>query len=288
MKKILVTGSNGFLASRFIDFYKDKYDIVPLTRNTLDITVENKVLDFFKHNKFDLVFHTAAISDTQKCEREPDLAEEINVKSTLNIAKACTLKNSTLVFASSDQIFNGNSNYGPYAETILPNPNTVYGHTKFECETRIKEFMDNYYNLRLTWLFTFPERCKKVNTNIITNTLNAILNNSKLKLSDNEFRGMTYVYDVIENFEELITLPYGDYNYGSENNLSTYDIACYLLKSMNLSNRIDSTLIMDAERFKDLKRDLRISNKKLKENSIIFPITTEGLMKCIYDFGINK
>ncbi|SFB12779.1 SDR family oxidoreductase [Clostridium frigidicarnis] len=288
MKKILVTGSNGFLASRFIDFYKDKYDIVPLTRNTLDITVENQVLDFFKHNKFDLVFHTAAISDTQKCEREPDLAEEINVRSTLNIAKACTLKNSTLVFASSDQIFNGNSNNGPYAETILPNPNTVYGHTKFECETRIKEFMDNYYNLRLTWLFTFPERCKKVNTNIITNTLNAIFNNSKLKLSDNEFRGMTYVYDVIENFEKLITLPYGDYNYGSENNLSTYDIACYLLKSMNLSNRIDSTLIMDAERFKDLKRDLRISNKKLKENSIIFPITTEGLMKCIYDFGINK
>lgn len=288
MKKILVTGSNGFLASRFIDFYKDKYDIVPLTRNTLDITDENQVLDFFKHDKFDLVFHTAAISDTQKCEREPDLAEEINVKSTLNIAKACTLKNSTLIFASSDQIFNGNNNDGPYYETILPNPNTVYGHTKFECETRIKELMDNYYNLRLTWLFTFPERCKKVNTNIITNTLNAILNNSKLKLSDNEFRGMTYVYDVIENFEKLITLPYGDYNYGSENNLSTYDISCYLLKSMNLSNRINSTLIRDTERFKDFKRDLRISNKKLKENSIIFPTTTEGLMKCICDFGINK
>ena len=47
MKKILVTGSNGFLASRFIDFYKDKYDIVPLVRNTLDITNENPSFRFF-------------------------------------------------------------------------------------------------------------------------------------------------------------------------------------------------------------------------------------------------
>ena len=63
--------------------------------------MKTQVLDFFKHDKFDLVFHTALFSDTQKCEREPDLAEEINVKSTLNIVKACTLKNSTLIFVSS-------------------------------------------------------------------------------------------------------------------------------------------------------------------------------------------
>ena len=28
MKKVLVTGNNGFLASRFIEFYKDKYEII--------------------------------------------------------------------------------------------------------------------------------------------------------------------------------------------------------------------------------------------------------------------
>ena len=37
MKKVLVTGNNGFLASRFIEFYKDKYEIISFNKSDLDI-----------------------------------------------------------------------------------------------------------------------------------------------------------------------------------------------------------------------------------------------------------
>ena len=56
MKKVLVTGSNGFLASRFNEYYKDKYDILALSHKELDITNENQVYDFFKNNNIDIVF----------------------------------------------------------------------------------------------------------------------------------------------------------------------------------------------------------------------------------------
>ena len=46
MKKVLVTGSNGFLASRFSEHYKDKYDILALSHKDLDITNEKKGLWF--------------------------------------------------------------------------------------------------------------------------------------------------------------------------------------------------------------------------------------------------
>ena len=66
MKKVLVTGNNGFLASRFIEFYKDKYEIISFNKNDLDISNESKVYNIFKENKFDIVAHLAAISDTVK------------------------------------------------------------------------------------------------------------------------------------------------------------------------------------------------------------------------------
>ena len=47
MKKVLLTGANGFFASRFYTYYKNKYEILPLGHKDLDITDESKV---FRNN----------------------------------------------------------------------------------------------------------------------------------------------------------------------------------------------------------------------------------------------
>lgn len=284
MKKVLVTGSNGFLASRFNEYYKDKYDILALSHKELDITNENQVYDFFKNNNIDIVFHSAAISDTGRCQREVELAKEINVGGTINIAKGCELNNSILIFASSDQLYAGNEDEGPYKEDIILRPNNIYGNTKLEAEKEIKNRLEKYYNLRLTWMFSYAERNKRVNTNIITNILNAALRGEKISLATNEYRGISYVYEVIENIEKLINIPFGDYNFGSENDICTYDIGCSVLENLGLQNRIEDIIIKDTERFKDKKRDLRISNKKLRDNRIYFESTEVAIARCIKEF----
>ena len=285
MKKVLVTGSNGFLASRFSEYYKDKYDILPLSHKELDITNENQVYDLFKNNKIDIVFHCAAISDTGRCQREPKLAQEINVGGTVNIAKGCELNNSTLIFASSDQLYAGNEEQGPYKEDIILKPNNIYGDTKLEAEKEIKNRLEKYYNLRLTWMFSYGERNKRVNTNIITNILNAALKGEKISLATNEYRGISYVYEVIENIEKLINIPFGDYNFGCENDICTYDIGCSVLENLGLQNRIEDIIIKDTDRFKDKKRDLRINNTKLRDNGIYFDSTQEAIARCIKEFN---
>lgn len=35
---------------------------------------------------------------------------------------------------------------------------------------------------------------------------------------------MTYVYDLVKNFNKIFEIPFGIYNTGSENNLSTYNV----------------------------------------------------------------
>lgn len=285
MKKVLVTGCNGFLASRFNEYYKDKYDILALSHKELDITNENQVYDFFKNNNIDIVFHSAAISDTGRCQRENRLAQEINVGGTINIAKGCELNNSTLIFASSDQLYAGNEEEGPYKEDIILRPNNIYGNTKLEAEKEIKNRLEKYYNLRLTWMFSYAERNKRVNTNIITNILNAALKGEKISLATNEYRGISYVYEVIENIEKLMNIPFGDYNFGSENDVCTYDIGCSVLENLGLQNRIEDIIIKDTERFKNKKRDLRINNKKLRDNGIYFDNTGESISRFIKEFN---
>ncbi|WP_392486229.1 SDR family oxidoreductase [Haloimpatiens sp. FM7315] len=284
MKKILITGAAGFFGRRFVNFYKNKYEIIDLERKDLDITNEDKVIEKIRFYKPDYVLHTAAIADTKFCENNPLKAYKINVLGSINVAKATKEVNGKLIYLSSEQIFNGNLESGPYSEDTLANPNTVYGKNKLEAEGKIKDIIDEVWILRLTWLFGFPEKNAKVNPNIIMNVLNATLKNKKTKFPLNEYRGMTYVYDLIQNIEKIFNIPYGIYNTGSENNLSTYETSCVVLKELGLNHRINEIIEKDEEKFKEIPRDLRINNEKLRDLNIIFMSTEEGIKKCIEDF----
>lgn len=287
MKKILITGSNGFLASRFINKFNEKYNIITINRNDLDITNENAVVSLLTTHNTDYVIHTAAIADTGICENNPSLSFEINVKASINIAKGCKISNSKLIYLSSEQVYNGNIESGPYIETCTPIPNTVYGKHKLEAEKEIQNLLNDAVILRLTWLFGIPEKNRKVNSNILWNVVKAAIKNEPLKLPIYEFRGMTYVYDILDEFPNILNLPGGIYNTGSENNLSTYDAAYLILKEMGLEHKIPELLIKDTEKYKDATRDLRISNTKLKNNNVIIGDTAEGIKKCIQDFSLN-
>lgn len=287
MKTILVTGAEGFFASRFIEYYKNVYNIIGLNRITLDITDELHTIEMIKKYSPTYVVHAAAISDTGRCERNTEMSFDVNVKGTMHIAKACAAAKTKLIYLSSDQVYNGNAEVGPYDEECKPVPNTVYGSHKIEAENQIIKLTDNAVILRLTWLFSLPERYKKVNSNIIWNVMRSAIKNEPIILPAYEFRGITYSYDLIENFDKLLDLPNGVYNTGSENHLSTYEVAEFVLKEMKLHHRTDEIIIKDVERYRNQNRDLRISNEKLKKYNIYFNDTEQAISKCIKDFLIT-
>ncbi len=288
MNTILITGANGFFASRFIDYYKSKYNIIGLGHTELDITNENKTIETIKKYSPDYLIHGAAISDTNICERDPKLSFDVNVKGSINIAKACFISKSKFIYLSSEQVYNGNTEVGPYNENCIAVPSTVYGNHKLEAENSIIKILNDACILRLTWLFSFPERNKKTNANIVSNVVKSIFKNEPLKLPSHEYRGITYVYDLIENFDKILNLPKGIYNTGSENDLSTYEIGKIVLNEMGLSHRINEILLKDAERYKLQNRDLRICNDKIKQHDIIFSKTEEAIAHCIKDFSFKS
>lgn len=284
MDTIVITGTDGFFASRLKDILEDKFNVIAVNHHRMDITNKDETLKTINELKPQYVVHSAAISDTGLCEKSPELSYNVNVNGCINMAEACEDVKAKLIVLSSDQVYNGNTEAGPYSENCLAAPNSVYGRHKLEAENAVLKILDNSIILRLTWLFSLPERKKKTNANILNNIIKAAVSNTEVTLSANEYRGITYVYDILDNFTEIIELPKGVYNTGSENNLSTYEVGSLVFRELGLGYRRDEILVKDIDRYKENKRDLRICNKKMKAFDIFIPDTEEGLHRCIKEF----
>ncbi|GAM70583.1 dTDP-4-dehydrorhamnose reductase [Vibrio ishigakensis] len=162
-KKILITGAKGFFGTRFINRYQNEFEIAGLDVQQLDITDKTAVDATFAELKPDYVIHAAAIAVTDFCNQHPDVAHKVNVQGAINVANACKASGSKLVFISTEQVFNGNPEAGPYTEQDTPVPDTVYGQNKLEAESELKSILEEMWILRFTWLFGLPERNTTIN-----------------------------------------------------------------------------------------------------------------------------
>lgn len=121
MKKVLVIGATGMVASRFCILAKDKVDITGVDEKTLDITNFETVERYFEENKFDSVINFAAFTNVDAAEKErgdeAGLTWRLNVEGPINLAKACKKNNIFFIHISTDFVFEGkDDNPGPYDE----------------------------------------------------------------------------------------------------------------------------------------------------------------------------
>jgi len=287
MEKILITGGNGFFATRLTKHYENKYEILAVDKDVVDITDEDKVIKVMKEFKPNYVIHTAAIAVTEFCNEHPEIAYDINVKGATNIAKACENVNAKMIFMSTEQVFNGNTEGGPYTENDVPVPDTEYGKNKLEAEGLLREILDELWVLRFTWMFGVPEKGLSINANILWDTTKSIIKGEKIKAPVNEYRGMTYVNEVIENFDKIFKIPYGTYHIGSMNDLNRYEVAELILKEMGIEHRQNELLEKDEKKYKDNKRDIRLNTEKIAKAGLAFVTTEEGIKNCIKDYKLS-
>lgn len=169
MKKLLITGSTGFLGSRLALYYKDKYELLLPTHSQLNVSREETVMAYMEQFQPDIVLHCAALSNTWYCEQHPDESHRVNVQGTVKIAKACKHIGAKLVFMSSDQVYNGTPVSGPLKEQDVFQPVNVYGRHKLEAEQRALRNNPMSVALRLTWMYDVPGSHMKLNSNILVN-----------------------------------------------------------------------------------------------------------------------
>jgi dTDP-4-dehydrorhamnose reductase len=149
--KILITGGGGQLA-RSLEHALAGHDVSLPDHAELDVADGRSAHAAIDDWRPDLVIHTAALTDTARCEREPELAMSINACGTEHVARAARSAGSRLIVVSTNEVFDGAS-HEPYAEEAPPYPLNAYGRSKLEGERRAQEAHSGAVIVRTAWVF---------------------------------------------------------------------------------------------------------------------------------------
>ena len=100
MKRMVITGASGYLASLIQLYNKDEFEFVRVSRQDVDYSKPEEVSRYFSSLDFDVLFHTAANATTASCENDPVGTHLVNCDSAIEIAKICREKGKRMLFIS--------------------------------------------------------------------------------------------------------------------------------------------------------------------------------------------
>lgn len=279
--KLLITGGTGFLGRRAAAHFKNLgFQVLIPSHGELDITEEASVRAWFLKNQPEAVIHTAAVSDTGLCQRQPEWSERINVDGCVYLAQCCREFGARLLLSSSDQVYSGSAVTGPHREDEPVAPNNVYGSQKLRAEQRCLEILPETVCLRFSWMYS-RESLPGEHGHFL-NTLKTALADANLPLTwpIHDSRGITDVDTVVKNLPKALELPGGIYNFGAENHASPYETVKKVLEKLDMTDAL-ARLTPNREAFADNPRNISMDTAKIREAGILFPDTAEGLYSAL-------
>ena len=233
MMNVLVTGSNGQLASCIKDLAKrdTSLNFIYTDYQELDICDLKQVEGFFKSNqKIDYCINCAAYTAVDKAESEVEKAFEINATGPKNLAQVCSEFDTILIQISTDFVFDGEKTE-PYVETDVANPISVYGASKLQGEVEIKKIVKKHFIIRTSWLYS------EHGNNFMKTMLRLAETRDEISVVSDQIGTPTYAGDLAEVILKIVrskNTNFGLYHYSNEGQTSWYGFAKAIFEGSNL------------------------------------------------------
>lgn len=218
--RVLVTGVGGQLG----------YDVCKVlnTRNIenkgvdivdFDITDAQATREYIVAYHPDAVIHCSAWTAVDKAEDELDKVRAVNTDGPRNIAAACKEIGAKMLYLSTDYVFPGTGDQF-YEPDDLTDPLDVYGATKLGGELAVKELLDRYFIVRISWVFG------KNGNNFVKTMLRLAETKNELNVVCDQIGSPTYTADLAPLLCDMIaTEKYGTYHATNEGICSWADFA---------------------------------------------------------------
>lgn len=229
---ILLTGGNGQLGTELRHLLDEKgVKYVSTDAKEMDITDAQATMDYITNLKPTVIYHCAAYTAVDKAEDEGKaLDEKINVDGTRNVALAAKEVGATLVYISTDYVFDGKLKDGEYAVDAPINPLNEYGRTKALGEKAVQEILDDYYIIRTSWVFG------KYGHNFVFTMQKLAETRDELTIVNDQFGRPTWTRTLAEFMYFVIDqkAPFGIYHLSNDNACSWYEFAKEILKDTDV------------------------------------------------------
>lgn len=273
MKKIFINGAGGMLGEAFYLNFKEKYEL-----KCTDIDVNEKWLEYLdvndsllfeeqvKNFKPDYLFHLAALTNLEYCEKNLDETYNTNTLSVENAVNIANQLNIPLLFISTAGIFNGDKEF--YDDWDLPNPIGTYAKSKYYAEIYVRENANKYFICRAGWMMGGGPKKDKKFINIL---MKQIKNGAKEIYIVNDKGGTpTYTHDFSKTVFDLIGTNYfGLYNMVCRGLTTRLEVAKEMLKILDLETKVKINPV-DSNHFKDLFSAPRPNNECLINRKLTY------------------
>ena len=232
--KVLITGAQGQLGRDLVDVFnciKDKdNEVFSLGKDQLDITESGKVLELISTIGPDIIINSAANTNVDGCELEPDSAYRVNALGSRNVAVASARTGAKLVYISTDYVFDGKAQR-PYTEFDATNPMSVYGKSKLAGERYITGLHNKYFIMRTSWLYGHHGH------NFVKTMLRLAKGKDELAVVDDQVGSPTFTKDLAKFIVNLVqTELYGIYHVTNTGSCSWYQFVTTIFKMAGLDH----------------------------------------------------
>jgi nucleoside-diphosphate-sugar epimerase len=229
LKKILITGSSGFIGKNLVESLLSEYKVIGLSKKNSKLNHITKDISKITSKDFKNIFcviHLAAITDPKVCENFPDKCITTNVLGTQKILEAARKNNCKVIYASTSHVY-GIPEKVPIKETASTLPNSIYAGSKLAGEILCESY-HNQFNMNISIVRIFSVYGPKSNKHCVLPSIVAQLKNSNIiKLGNiNSRRDFIFISDIIDAFKIILNNNNGFnvYNVGTEKSYSIKEI----------------------------------------------------------------
>ena len=259
--KVLETGVKGQLGYDVVNCLKSRnIECLGVDINDFDITVKEQTETFIINYKPEVVVHCSAYTAVDRAEGEKEICQNVNVEGTRNIAAVCKKIHAKMIYISTDYVFPGVGNHF-YEVDDKTGPLGTYGLTKLQGEVAVKELLEKYFIVRISWVFGIN------GNNFVKTMLKLGKERDTVNVVADQIGSPTYTADLaILLCDMLITEKYGIYHATNEGITSWAEFAIEIFKIAGLKTKVNAITTEEYPTKAIRPKNSRLSKNKLKEN----------------------